>query len=55
LLNVNESFVCIPVSPLVWCFKVGLHVITELNRASCCIAGNSDYFEVVAVSIVMMS
>jgi len=32
-----------------------LHAIAELNRASHCIAANSDCFEVFAVSIVMMS
>jgi len=38
---------------LVFCFDI-LHAIAELNRASHCIIPKNVYFEVSAVSIVMM-
>jgi len=38
---------------LVFRFDI-LHPIAELNRASHCIAANSQYFEVSIVSIVVM-
>jgi len=38
---------------LVFWFDI-LDAISELNRASHCIAANSEYYEVSVVSIVMM-
>jgi len=33
---------------------ISLHAIAELIRASHCIAANSEYFEVLVLSIVML-
>ena len=56
----NIVHMCSPVLiSCLWCIPVGLQVdilqtVAELNRVFHCIAANSDYFEVSAVSIVMI-